>query len=148
MSWSAKAHKRNKDGMFTNNVIRSKCQSVVYEDEVTEQSHKRSTDMHYIRDRAMREGIDIFNEKYDFTPTNYLGVPDYQDAQNMIAATNTMFEKIPAEVREKFKNDAGNFVDWLSNQNNYEEIKEMGFDVSHLKAPVVQEPKTEPEPQV
>lgn len=53
-------------------------------------------------------------------------VMDYHTAQTVMAHANQGFMRMPAEVRARFYNDAGLFVDFISDPNNAEDARKMG----------------------
>lgn len=67
---------------------------------------------------------------------DFAEVRDYQDALNKMIEADEAFMKMPAEVRERFQNDPGKFVDYVSNEENVEDARKWGL--AHAK-------KAEPE---
>ncbi|AXH77414.1 MAG: internal scaffolding protein [Microviridae sp.] len=59
----------------------------------------------------------------DFTdaPDNYHG------ALNAVLLADEAFMRMPADVRARFDNDAGRFVDFCSDSNNLEELRKLGL---------------------
>lgn len=51
----------------------------------------------------------------------------YHEAQNIITNANTMFEELPSDIRKNFNNDPATFLDFTSDKNNHEEMREMGI---------------------
>lgn len=58
---------------------------------------------------------------------NFEGVSDYREALDLIREADRAFMSLPAEVRNRFANDAGAFVDFASNPANLEELRKMGL---------------------
>lgn len=56
---------------------------------------------------------------------DFTGVTDYHSALNAVIAADDAFMEMPAEIRARFHNDAGAFVDFCSNPENAEEMKKM-----------------------
>lgn len=52
---------------------------------------------------------------------------DFQEAQFMIAKAKSMFESMPSGVRKRFKNDPGEFMNFINNPDNIEESVKMGL---------------------
>lgn len=75
---------------------------------------------------------------------------DFQSALQTLQDANQMFDSLPAKVREKFKNDPGQFLAFVENPENREAMAELGLlDRPPKKAepdPPPPEPKTDPEP--
>lgn len=58
---------------------------------------------------------------------DFLDVPDYHQAMNAIVAANEAFAAMPAEVRYRFNNDPGRFVEFCSNEANRDEAVKLGL---------------------
>lgn len=54
---------------------------------------------------------------------------DYHTAMNAVIAANNSFMQLPADVRARFNNDAGAFVDFCSDDKNRDEAKKLGLIV-------------------
>lgn len=61
------------------------------------------------------------------TQGDFTGVTDYHSALNALIAADAEFMKLPAEVRTRFDNDAGKFLDFTSNPENLPELRKMGL---------------------
>ena len=59
-------------------------------------------------------------------------MPDYAEAQNIIAEGNSLFESLPATLRRDFDNDPAKFVDFMQDPKNKEAIEEYGFDTEYF----------------
>jgi len=55
------------------------------------------------------------------------GVFDFQTAMNTINDAQRAFMAMPAEVRKRFGNDPGEFVDFVSDPKNQEEAVKLGI---------------------
>lgn len=60
---------------------------------------------------------------------DFSNVTDFSDALNQIKAAQSEFMNIPSEIREKFKNDAGEFFKFASNSENLDELRQMGLAI-------------------
>lgn len=58
---------------------------------------------------------------------DFTEVVDYRTALEMLRQADEGFLTIPAEVRARFDNNAGAFVDFMSDPANLDEIKKMGL---------------------
>lgn len=74
---------------------------------------------------------------------DFNNVPDFQTAMNMIVEANHSFMQMPANVRSRFNNDAGQFVAFCSDEQNNDDLRKMGlwnpeatarFDAANKKA--------------
>ena len=95
-------------------------------DGLTEQHHKDETDINNIVRKYNKTGlIDHLNqfEKRYGDMTGY----DYQEAQNTVAAANSMFEGLPSHIRKEFDNDPAKFINFVDDEANAEKMIEMGL---------------------
>lgn len=58
---------------------------------------------------------------------DFTEVLDYQSALNAVKAADDSFMQMPADVRARFHNDPGEFVDFVANDANREEAKKLGL---------------------
>lgn len=85
---------------------------------------------------AQYEKTGVINHFNNATP-QYLDlseIPDLQTSLDFIAEANAAFMRLPATVRREFDNDPVKFVEFGSNPENIEKMREWGL--------------TEPEPQI
>ena len=100
---------------------------------ITEQHHKDSCDIHHIMRKYEQTGICDHIARVQGQYADYLGAPDFQEAQNAIAESKSMFESLPAKLRAEFDNQPGTFVDFMTNPANIAAIEELGLNADHLK---------------
>lgn len=58
---------------------------------------------------------------------DFVDVIDYHTALNQLKAADAAFNAMPAAVRARFGNNAGDFVDFCSDPRNAKEMKELGL---------------------
>lgn len=118
---------------------RAETDIIFTEESMTEQSHKDECDIHNILRKYEKTGMITHTNQYAGTYGDFTNALDFQEAQNVIAEAASMFETVPSKIREQFDNDPAQFLDFIQNDDNREQIEEMGFDTSHLtplEAPV------------
>lgn len=93
----------------------------------THQSFADESDINNIVKRLLRgELLNNLNEH----PLKYGDVSeiaDYHTSLNQVRAAENLFMQIPAEIRVKFDNDPGKFVDFVNDPKNAEALIEMGL---------------------
>lgn len=52
---------------------------------------------------------------------------DYQEAENFLIASREAFMELPSDQRERFDNHPGKFLNFISNENNYDEAIKLGM---------------------
>lgn len=55
------------------------------------------------------------------------GAPDYQEALNIVARGNEAFASLPSQVRNRFNNDPAEFLAFMENPDNQDEIIRLGL---------------------
>ncbi|AXL14761.1 internal scaffolding protein [Microviridae sp.] len=93
---------------------------------ITKQSFKDECDINKIMAKFQKTGAMTHFAKHapqygDATPC------EYQDALNVVANANTMFEELPATIRDKFENDPKQFLDFVQDEKNADEMVELGL---------------------
>ena len=58
---------------------------------------------------------------------DFADVTDYHTAMNAVIAAHESFMQLPADVRTRFNNDAGAFVDFVSDDSNRAEAEKLGL---------------------
>ena len=107
---------------------------ITFEDDpgLTEQSHLEKVKINYILKQYQDTGVVNHVAQYAGQYGDFLGIPDFKEAQDKIAEAKSMFETVPATIRQDFDNDPAQFVEFMSNPDNIEAIEEYGLDASHL----------------
>jgi SHS2 domain-containing protein len=58
---------------------------------------------------------------------DYSEINEYRESLDLINNANDMFQQLPAEIREIFKNDAGDFFEFATNPANESKMIELGL---------------------
>ena len=66
---------------------------------------------------------------------DFVAVPDYQNAMNILIQAQDQFAALPAQIRDRFANSPENYLAFLSDSSNKEEAIKLGL----VNAPVVVE---------
>jgi Chlamydia-phage Chp2 scaffold (Chlamy_scaf). len=61
------------------------------------------------------------------TYDDFSDAPDFFAAQLVLARADAQFSAMPAEVRSRFDNDPGEFLEFLSDRANFAEARKMGL---------------------
>lgn len=93
---------------------------------LTVQDSAEETDINYI---VRKFGItgQLPNALHPPTYGDFVGVTDYQSALHAITAADDAFMQMPADIRSRFDNDPGKFVDFCSDPVNHDAMLEMGL---------------------
>lgn len=58
---------------------------------------------------------------------DFTDIGTYHEAMNAVLAADEAFMRMPADVRARFGNDAGAFVDFCSDPKNLDELRKLGL---------------------
>jgi len=111
---------------------------------MTKQSFREECDINRIVAKSVQDGFLDSLRTSEPLYADVSAVPDYQSALNTVIAARDRFMEMPAEVRERFANDPGRMVDFISRPENVEEGRKLGL---FAPAPVV-EPAKPAEPDL
>lgn len=114
-----------------------KTQTKVYDDGRTKQSFKDETDVNQIIQKHTRMNTLSHLEQWGGQYGD-LASFDFQDAQNQIAHANSMFEQLPASVRNTFSNSPELFFEYVNDPENEDDLA--------TKLPELAKPGTKPLP--
>lgn len=94
---------------------------------MTEQSHREEVKVQNILKKYHETGILTHVSNYG---GNYMDLPsgmDLQTALNITIEANEAFDSLPSDIRNRFANNPGAFLDFVQNPDNFDEMKEMGL---------------------
>lgn len=91
--------------------------------------------------QAFKDEVDFNNvlRKYDKTGLithvnnarahygDYTEVNEYQESLNMVLKAQADFDALPGDVRKRFANDPGNFIEFVTNPDNLDEMRDLGL---------------------
>ncbi len=122
---------------------------------LTKQSMRDECNINLIVARYVRTGcvdhLATYGSSYGFATS-----VSFHEAMNVITKADQMFLDLPAEVRRRFNGEPGEFLDFVQNPENQEEMIKMGLanrregvqPVVVEAAPVVESAPDEPEVSV
>lgn len=106
---------------------------------LTQQQFKDEADINTIVERFHITGHIPENVRQP-TYGDFTGIKDYQSALHALSQADEAFMEMPAEVRFRFNNDPGEFVEFCSNPANKDEWAKLGL----TKTPT--QPTSQPAP--
>lgn len=109
---------------------------------LTQQHFKEECDVINIIKKHDRNGIIEHVQRGQARYGDFSQVAGYKEALDLVRDAQTEFMAIPSDIREKFENDPGKFYEFVSNPENKEELKKMGF-IETPKASVDQSSATD-----
>ncbi|AXH73743.1 MAG: internal scaffolding protein [Microviridae sp.] len=97
-----------------------------FEPTLTVQDAKDDCDINVIMER-FGKGIPVPTNLKTPMQGDFTGVMDYQSSLNLIIEADEAFMQLPADVRFRFNNDPGQFLDFVSDDTNIDEARKMGL---------------------
>lgn len=95
----------------------------------TKQSFAKECDINHIMSRYEKTGLIAHVNRVQGQYGDFAGPPDYQEAMNMVVRAGDMFMSLPAKVRARFGNDPGEFLAFVTDAANAEEVVKLGLAV-------------------
>lgn len=92
----------------------------------TKQSEAAATNINTIVKQYDRTGI-LPEGGREALYLDVSAVPDYRSALDQVNLADEMFMQLPADLRARFENDAAVFLDWTSQEENRDEMVELGM---------------------
>lgn len=92
----------------------------------TKQSFKDECDINNIVQRFLKTGVMEFTQKNQPRYGDVTGF-DYSEAMQLVAAAKSMFNGMPAQLRDRFENEPAKFLDFVQDDRNHAECVEMGL---------------------
>lgn len=94
---------------------------------MTKQEFAAECDINNIMAQYNRTGLVNHVSKYQGRYVDVCGAVSFQEAQNIVLRAQEAFMSLPAEVRGKFENDPGAFLDFVSDPSNKDEMRKLGL---------------------
>lgn len=107
---------------------RERAAIVFHEESRTHQSFKAECDINTIMGKYERGQLIEHVNRYQGDYGDYTKVPQsYDEALNQVIEAKDMFMTLPAKLREKFDNDPAEFLAFVDNPENLDEMRELGL---------------------
>lgn len=103
------------------------CRTVNDEDSMAIQSEKDSCNPALIYAKYMRTGLMTNVRQGELTYGDFSNAVDYHDAVFKSQQAQEDFLQLPADIRIRFDNDPGQLIDFLNDNNNYDEAVKLGL---------------------
>lgn len=93
---------------------------------MTEQHHKKECDINNIIKKYDRTGLISHVSKMEAKYGNMTGL-DFKNAHDMVINAKEEFNKLPSEIRKRFRNSPEEFLRFFEDENNRQEGIELGL---------------------
>jgi phage internal scaffolding protein len=108
---------------------------------LAQQHFKDECDVNRILAKYQKTGLLDHVNRFQGDYADLSAVPDFQDSLNAVIDAQEAFMTLPSSIRKQFDNDPAQFLDFVHDPSNRDEMVKMGL----AKAP---SPKVAPEPVV
>lgn len=92
----------------------------------TEQHHKKECDVNLIIKKYDTQGVLSHVNTMEARFGDVTGA-DFRKAQDLFIQAKNSFESLPSEIKKRFQNDAGQFLEFMEDENNREEAIKLGL---------------------
>lgn len=96
-----------------------------YEDGMTKQAFKDSTDINKIISTFQRKGTLSHLAKYEPVYGDFTDMPDLLEAQARLDRGNAIFAELPSEIRREFKQSPAAFFAFVNDPANSDRLQEL-----------------------
>lgn len=112
----------------------------------TKQSFQDESDINNILKKYLKTGVMEHVRENEGQYIDLPEVPDYQEALNIVIRGREAFDSLPGSVRERFQNNAEDFLGFMNDPANMEESVELGLrELPEVdEEPPVEPPTAEP----
>lgn len=95
---------------------------------LTRQSSKDECDINRIMLKFEKTGVLEHRNTFEGSYGDYTNTPqDYHEAVNQVMAADDMFQSLPAKVRKRFGNDPAEFVEFVADPDNRDQMQALGL---------------------
>lgn len=93
---------------------------------LTEQSHKQMCEINNILRKYQKTGVIEHVNKHK-PSYGFASSVQFQEAMETVTVAQQMFDDLPSGLRNRFSNDPAQFLDFVQNPENEEEMIKMGL---------------------
>lgn len=102
---------------------------------ITEQSHGPHHEIENIVAQYTRTGVLLHNETYAGSYGDISNADSYEEALLKVREAEQFYDALPEGIRQEFPTGTAEFLEFINNPDNVEEIEAFGLDTSHLAQP-------------
>jgi len=107
---------------------RTRTTTLITGESLTSQAHKDECDINRIMLKWAKTGTIEHRNTFQGEYGDFTGSPgDYHEAMTQVVEANEMFESLPSQIRRRFGNDPGAFLDFVQDENNHDQLIDMGL---------------------
>jgi phage internal scaffolding protein len=100
---------------------------------LTKQNHRLECDINHIVAKYVKTGVLEHQKEKQGQYVDVSSGADYQTSMNIVATAQSLFADLPSQIRTQFENDPAQFLDFVQNPENEQEMVELGLAKSREK---------------
>ena len=105
-----------------------KVPEIIFDESLTEQSHQKACDINNIVTAAISNPMLLADPAPDRKVfRDFSSGDNYLELQNQLCEAQSTFNDLPSGIRDYFKNDPAQVIDFISDPNNALDAHEMGL---------------------
>ena len=93
----------------------------------TKQAFQKECDINTIMVKYQNTGLVGHNNAVNGRYGDFVSDLDYHSAMNDVIAADEAFASLPSSIRSRFENDPAQFLAFVHDENNIDEMKKMGL---------------------
>lgn len=113
---------------------------------LTKQSFKDECDVNVLLEKYLSTGLLDHVVESEGRYGDFLTGLDYHSAMNVVVAAREAFEELPAKLRRRFHEDPAEFLDFVADPENVDEMRKLGLLKEEVIKPA-QEPPSAASPK-
>lgn len=92
-------------------------------------------DINQIMKKFERNGLIEHLNEHQAQYGDFTNAPGYHDAMNIVIEADNMFASVPAKIRSQFNNDPAQFLEYVQDPKNKDDLEKMGLATAPLSVP-------------
>jgi phage internal scaffolding protein len=93
----------------------------------TKQEFRDECDVNNILKKYKNTGLLTHMREHAGAYDDFTSFEDYHSSMNKLLEAQEAFDALPATLRKKFNNDPGQFIEFVTNKDNLEEMRDLGL---------------------
>jgi len=110
----------------------------------TKQADAEKSDINNIMKKFLKTGVMTFTNKNE-PQYGFANSETFHESLEIIRKSEEMFQELPSKLRQKFNHDPGEFLDFVSNEENRDKLYDLGLSNSPIYTDYQEEVETEPQ---
>lgn len=107
---------------------------------LTQQCFKKECDINHILAQYQKTGLVHHVNTYQGRYDDVTGDVDFQTALNTLKSAEDCFMSLPSGIRKRFDNNPAEFLSFVTNPDNADEVVELGLGVTRPAEPAASPP--------